>query len=432
MSTLAESIKYVDDSLDVGFKEFNSFMDNNVYSVRKDIEDTIFGYTQMALDKLKSITGQIRDTLNAIAAIPAKIARELQAILDRVMNELLSFDFGGWANYVLGELKLISDLGVKEFFMSATAAGSVILCANMDVLKDLASGWKVAESILEGLILSLSLDWMNRVCKDFSIKEENNMTNYEKIENVYPYPGVTYKPDDVISSWTGIAGGFFDASNGYRDPSVELKSEAKVRSDIKSEKTAFQIQEELGIIETLEQKKYYCDMFDEIASDYEKERNKKRKGGYSKEELKVLELRGDMYRVIPGSRKRISQANNLDTAKDVLGSFIKNLKDVDLEKVPKHKLNDIEKKMLDKMKVIQLFSRGCDFTLRTHTKGSFSDYDFDYIFDLFDEEEKEYILNSPRDNRVYRYNGLHPTSEMFITEGVYYARKNNTAMAGEV
>lgn len=429
MSTLAENIKYVDESLDVGFKEFNTFMDNNVYSVRKDIEDTIFSYTQMALDKLRNITGQIRDTLNAIAAIPAKIARELQAILDRIMNELLNFDFGGWANYVVGELKLISDLGVKNFLMSATAAGSVVLCANLDVLQDLTSGWKMDESILAGLLYELSLDWMNRICKDIDPLHEINMPNYEKIENTYPYPGIEYKPDETLGTWSGIAGGFFDAENGSRSPDTELKTNVDVYKDLQTKSVA-QIQEEIGTIETLEQKEYYCEIFDGLAEDFSKERMTKRNGSYSEMELKLLELRGDMNRTSPGSVERVSNANNLSNAKDVLGSFIKNLKDVDLDKIQRHKYNDVEKSIIDKLKLVQVYSNTPDFKLRKHGKGSFSDYDFKPILDLFTEEEKSYFEKAPRDNRVFRYNTLHPTTELFIKQGAYYSRKNNIELAG--
>lgn len=433
MSTLANSIEWVDDSLDVGFKELNTFLDNNVYSVRKDIEDTIFGYAFGALDTLKNITNQIKDTIRAIAAIPQKIANEIQKIIDRVMNELLNFDFiNGWVRSVATELKLISQEGVKAFLMGATAAGSVVLCANMDILKDLIEGWTVPEHILEGLFMGLSLDWMNRICKDISHQEEMRMSNKEKMESVYPWGGIQADNNNVVTMFGGIVSGFFDASNGYRDPKVELKDKNFFKTSIEGKKSIFEIQKEMGDIETIEQKETYMCYLNEIEQDYYNERTKKRTLNTTipQKEMRLLELRGDLSRTNPISRERLMQKSNYNNVHDVLGSFIKNLKDIDLNAVHTHKLSQTEKDILIKLKSLQSISKEVDFLTRKHGKDQFADYDFTDTLSIFTDSEIQYMCSLPPHEFTMRYNSLHPTAEMFIQDNVYYTRKNDDNPVG--
>lgn len=414
MTTLVNSFEYLDNFLDVGFKEVNHVVDNKVYSIRKDLENSFLNFTMPYLNKLQDLMGKVTSTINKVKGMADKIKNELQKIFDKVMKMINDLPFKGWAKDVKSWLSLIDDVGVQDFLIRELSIGNLVLCSNLDTLQDILDGYDVDQFVIEGLFMGLSLDWANRTCKDFSREQEERMSNKELIEGMIPYAGIEIDNSSVFQDFAGLFNGYYNNRSSTDSSNKPLpKSKGWFEDNLKN-KSVSDILDEISIDLDREYKDEYMDILTELAPDF-KGNTLRNTTPYTDVELKTLELRGRLSKVDPYKREDIIKESNKLNSADAFGSYLKNLGEIDFSKVPRHSLTNEQKGIMDKIAMLQGLTNNVEFRSRKHGYNTFTNFDFSPIREFFTEEEIEVMAKVPVPDMSHRYNNLSVTTEYFIT-----------------
>lgn len=411
MAILANDFESLDKQFEIGIRDFREMSQQTTYNLRKEITDSILGFNIGNFGTIGELTGRVTDIVRGIMTLSRNVVNQLKSIMDLAINSILKSPFAKYVGIALGVLQSLDDVGVKKFFARELSMGSFAMCANLDTLENLTSGYPVPQNVLDGLVLSLLLEWMNRICKPFSAEEEAMATNRERLEMVSPYPGIELDHNNVMDELKGAMSGYFNnVPTRLRDigftedqilESVKDNTFSNVFKVVEENKNPTLKREVLGVLGLGGDDPAFTDAINQLESI----------GNYP--------------------RDVVIKNTNLPRAKDSLGSYIKNLYQVDLSKVQTHSFSDLERDIFVKLVGLQQLSIESEFKTRGHNNNAFIDYDFDEVAKVFTDEEVRYLTSQPPSVNSWRHNGIHPTTEVFIEDHMPSARKRPTVRPGQ-
>lgn len=137
-----------------------------------------------------------------------------------------------------------------------------------------------------------------------------------------------------------------------------------------------------------------------------------------------MDTRAELINTPLISEERIEKANNYVNLNDALGSIALNLKGIDIKEINTYTLSEAEKTLLTKLEEFKIsVEQNQDIQTRTHEQGSFTDFNFSTILPEPTPEEQQYLETLKGLEESYRYNGLHPTTEVFTEPTMPYSTR---------
>lgn len=433
MSISANTYDSLDKSLDVGIEEFTNLTTNKVYNFMNEIESGLFGTISGYMNKLSAMTGRIKSTAEKLLSLPGRIMNSIKGMIDNILNRILGSSIFGFAKDILGLLRSLDENGLKGFLVNELGMGNMTLCNNLGTFQDLMDGIFVHDAIRDGLFLGLAIDWANRICKPYTKKQESVATNRERLEMTSGgYKGIDLKPNSIMNDFKGMMSGFYNSVPKLGRSTFSMGDQRLLN---------FMGEEDLEGID---------DVVGDLLTGTEKEILIRKTNMVmpsvvpttgiiipSLAEQMKLQTKPTLSRVARHIEKKeeytredIKNARVHPYARDAFGSFMKNLLTFDLGQIPRHAYLDRDDHYLYVLTALQENAKVPDFSSRKHTGGDFHTYDFDYLLDIIDEQTYYELKEHPVDERVYSYNGLHPTTNLFINDNIPYKKVKTDVQAG--
>ena len=420
MSCTVKRYNFLDNETNIGTADLRSLVDNGVYTAAVDTKNLLIKASD-GLDKaLTSLNGKLSDLKETAKNLTSKIAAKISSVLDGVVNKLMSIELPDFVKKVLDKLKGLNLDGVKSFLKDVLKIGSAFLCSNLDLLKNVMLGYAVSGNILSGLLLGLALSWLDKFCKGFSQEETAASGNKSLLGMLVGSSGIKINKDNVLGTFTGVMSSVVASGKGFIASAVLPASEL-----IGKVMNGEPVKQVMSLLEGAEvgsgEKKGILASIGTALGDLLPTDVKYKD---------LLQLQGDIHNLPIVNYGRQVLALSTSNSKDALGSLALNLASLDLDTINTNSMTDTQKSMFGKLEDFKFnLSKEFDLQQRNHEEGSFLNYDFNKVLPTFTSEENILIAQSSPPNDVHRYNGLHPTSGVFIESTIpNVAKPDRTAM----
>lgn len=405
MSIVTQRHKFLDNDTNVGTMDLRSMSDNSSYNAAANHPSAI-SVTEKGIkvSPLASVRKRINRVTTGVDSMPDKIVKASAKALDSSVDRLMKLPLSPFASCVLKELTGLDVNGVRDFLKGAINGGSMFVCNNLDMLKDMVDGLKLNKNIFEGLILGLSLDWLDKFCKPYGQDEWLNSTNRDLLSLTYCAGFLSPGKDDLIKMFCKTASDMFDKLDGPYIPSNPPPEEI-VDLIINNN---WKVTEEMEF--SNEEKRNYTETIGTSLVNYSD--NYELQG-------KLLKARGDISTAPSVSRSRRKKSVKTSNVEQAFGDVLKSLKDFDLNTVSTYQLDDDQKKLLSNLWTIQeLTSEDTDLHTRGSKKGDMEGYNFRPVLDEIDRDALERSrCKEGTMTRAHDDLGLHPTTSIFIGKG---------------
>lgn len=409
MSISAKRFNFLDGETTIGTIDLRSIVDTGVYTAAVDMAN-IFPEVPPEFNKaLGDLNGKLAALESNIANMTASVAKKVASTLDNIINTMSNAQLPEFVTNVLDKLKGLNLDGVKGFFKDVLRIGSTFLCNNLDWLKNLMLGYSIGSNIFSGLLLGLLLSWLDRFCKGFTQGETASADNRSLLGMVVRSTGTKIEESGAVDKFMELVNG---VQRKAEDFGVELPIDVGglIGGVLEGQNPRELISTFAKSEPNSATKKEYLVKLDEELTLHPPT---------SEEYAKLLSLRGGLSTMPVISYQRQQHVSELENSKDALGSFALNLEGVDLVNININSLDEKRIAMLDKLRSFKSSVMAeNDLKSRDHEVGSFVDYDFSKVLPEFDEDQRELISTAPTPVESYRYNGLHPTTTVFIEDTV--------------
>lgn len=408
MAISSQRFKFLDEETNIGTKDFLSLTDNSVYTAVTDSADSVVSSIREGENTLSTMEKSISDLMDKVSNASKAVMQKIKDALNAAINKIMSMKLPKFVTKILDSLKELDLGGVTSFFKDLLRVGSAFLCNNLDFLKSFMLGYSLTENILSGLMIGLLLTWLDRYCKGFSKQEVLSASNKRKLGMMFGNDGVSLTPETVLGKFSNAYRDLIRFSNPYT-PNLPYGTQEFLTRILNGEGD-----EGIRNLRNAEissfQRKQYISFLDQKLGDYTPN---------SVEYNQILNTRASLITTPLIAEERIEKANNFSNLNDALGSIALNIKDIDTKDINVFTLNETEKTLLVKLEEFkQTALNNKDIQTRDKETGSFDDFDFTNVFPDLTPEETQYLESLPGLEDSYRYNGLHPTTEVFTEESV--------------
>ena len=413
MTISSQRFQFLDRETNIGTTDFLSLTDNSVYTAVMDSAETVADSIREGNSVLGTMEESISDLMdkvsNASNSVMQKIKDALNAAIDKIMNMKLP----GFISKILDSVKELDLGGVKAFFKDLLRVGSAFLCNNLDFLKSFMLGYSLTENILSGLLIGLLLSWLDRYCKGFTKQEVLAASNKSKLGMLFGNDGVTLTTDTVLGKFSNA---YADLVRFSRPYTANLPySTAEFLTETLSGRGKESVNTLRNSEITSKQRREYLTYLEQNVDYYQPN---------TVEYNRILDARAQLMNTPLISEARIERANNYVNLNDALGSIALNLKGIDVRDINTYTLTEAEQSLLLKLEAFKLtVENNQDIQTRNHEQGSFSDFDFTTILPEPTPEELAYLDTLKGLEESYRYNGLHPTTEVFTESTMPYSTR---------
>lgn len=429
MSTLTKTYQSVDKTLDTGLIDLRRISRGHVHTIMSDVENWFFGLGIPSLNSVYGMIGKVGNVVDLIKNAPERIMNQVKGAIDDAINRILNSPLFGFVGDILSLLVSLDNLGLKSFLSGEIKAGNLAMCDNLDLLQGMFSGITIPKNILDGLFSGLAIDWLARICKPYSRYDELNASNRDKLEMVVPYGGTPVFKDQMWDNFSGLTSGLLNSEKEVVRESRLLILPGDL-SDMVRESNMDNVRDIIQGIHLPRQDKVMAvqSLMDEFYLTKDKRRASKQ--DRLAQELLLLEAKGIAEFEPKFSRKDVIKAKTLPRAKDALGTFIVNLADIDFKEVNQFGIDEQMPGLYDKLVLVREFGQTYEFTSRGKNSGAFHSFDFSSIKDIFTEDELATFRSMKASDYSHRWNGLHPTSEIFVGDEVPYTKRRQAIKPG--
>jgi len=404
MAIAAQRFQFLNRETNVPTIDFTELSDNQVYNLNvPELESSlnIGEKTEVLVAKLGESLTELKEMVESGVNAAAE---GLQKALNEVMSALESLDLPGIVKDIFASLKALDLSGVRDFFRDMLKIGQSFLCNNLDFLKLFMLGFSLNKNILSGLVIALLLSWLDRFCKGFSKEDVDNSSPIERLEMLTKPKGILVNTTNALNKFTSSVASFKIAGQPLFIPQpIDIAS--GINSAIVNNINPF--------IENIRNAELSYDMKVDYSRAVDLELNRHVPSSQAYKNL--LTLRAEINNVPTISEARRERDLNYAYVNDELGSFSRNLIDVDLSAINTFSLTPIQKQLHETMKRYQThLSNDSDFMNRNMNTGSYDTYNFDGFFNSLSLEETAYLLQSKPSETSHRLHQIHPTSQVFL------------------
>lgn len=409
MAIAAQRFKYLDKETNVPTKDFTSLSDNMVYNnASSSISSALEGMEEGAA-MLAELSESMSDFANDLVNATPAMLKTISDVLKETIDNIGKLELPSMVKDIFNSLKELDLGGVKDFLKDALKVGSMFLCNNLDFLKMFMLGFSLNRNILGGLITALLMGWLDRYCKGFQKGEMEAASKKQRIEMMFPSPGLPMKNDTAF-------GNFTNAYSDYNEYSKPINYELKPTTpDFLSQVSSGNVDDSMSRLSRSgisydDKREYSTAINSELYS---------LTPGTSQYNnlLKAKGMISTMSVVHPDERVKSFKYANLS---DSLGSMAKNLQQVNLNNITKTGISAVHNSLVSKLKTFkEVTGNSVDLMSRKIGNGNFSDFDFSSVAPTFTDEEAAYLDDLPGLGNNHRFNDMHPTTESFISKETY-------------
>lgn len=416
MALAAVRHKFLDGETNIGTSDLRNLVDNAVYTAAVDVEKLMIKASDQLDSALTALNGKLRDVKDMVTDMSKNIASKISATMDKVVNSLLAIELPPFVTKALDKLKGLNLGGVKSFLKDVLSIGSSFLCSNLDLLKNFMLGYSIGRNILSGLLLGLTLSWADKFCKGFSGDESAGASNKGLLGQLIDGTPLKVTKDNVVNSFMGTVTSVAKGAAGLILPAA-LPVDTLI-TKVRNGESVAGIMTDLSKSELgYDDKKTYIQSLGNSLAGL---------APTSQEYKDILQLRGDISNLPIVSYERQELVNVTSNAKDTLGSLALSLKEFNPASINLNLVSSDKRSIVEKLKTFQTnVSNDFDLKTRDHSEGSFSSYDFSRTLPPFTADELEIMSKASVPEETFRYNGLHPTTMVFIEEGAVSTGKQN-------
>lgn len=422
MSISATRHKFLDLETSLGTLDLREIVNSDVYTGEVDkLSESISSAFDTGSDLLDKFSDKLNNLESTITEITAGAAKMVSKAIDSVLDTLNSIEMPGFVKDAMAMLKGLNLDGVKSFLKTVTRIGSAFLCNNLDLLKNFMLGYSLSRNILAGLMLGLLLSWADQFCKGYSQAETFATDNRGLSNMLVKYAGVSVSPTNIVSKFGSALSGYFGDKAGpvlQTAMSVSSFTDAVVSGQPLGPLLVNLTESEL----TVNQRTGFLSDLSSTLGNF---------AAGSKEQLSLLSARAGITEMLPISQARRTHVASNSGSVDALGSLSKNLLEIDLDKINVYSLSESEKETYGHLVSYKsALMTDTDIKSRDHTQGSFQGYDFESKLPIFTPGQVTGFTGLPKLDESHRYNGIHPTTEVFIDDNVGNVGKSATKPTG--
>ena len=399
MSISAQRFKFLDNETNIPIQDFTKIVDNSVYNIN-DITDTAISELQNNSEILNTLQTNLNELENIINN--NDITNTLKDSLDSALNSLSNIDFPDVVKNIFSSLKELDLQGVKDFFKDILKIGATILCNNLDFLKNFLLGISINKNILSGLLIALLLSWLDRFCKEFTQEEQKNTSNKDIIFTMFPTNAIKIDSESAFSKFTNLYADYLKASSP-----LNLLTPLNT-TDFLNNVTSGNISTALSNLRNSEitssEKDNYLNILNTNLNSYSVN---------SPEYNNILKAKGELIKLPLISIERRDRNIRYSNLSDQLGSYLKQISNIDINSITTFNFSSIEQSLFNKMKELKDIANNSFITARPER--SFDDFNFDSILPNLTTNEKNYLENLKYKSEAYKNSGIHSTTEIFYT-----------------
>lgn len=413
MAISSQRFQFLDRETNVGTSDFLSLTDNSVYTAAMDTADTVANAIREGESILSTMEESISDLMDKVSKASDAIMQKIKDALNTAIDKIMNMKLPKFISKILDSVKELDLGGVKAFFKDLLRVGSAFLCNNLDFLKSFMLGYSLTENILSGLMIGLVLSWLDRYCKGFTKQEVLAASNKGKLGMLFSNDGVTLTLDTVLGKFSNAYADLVRYSRPYT-PNLPYGTQ-EFLTEILSGRGKEGVSNLRNAEISSKQRKEYLTFLEQNVSLYQPN---------TPEYNAILDTRAQLINTPLISEERIERANNYANLNDALGSIALNLKGIDIKDINTYTLSETEKTLLTKLEEFKIsVEQNQDIQTRTHEQGAFTDFNFSTVLPEPTLEEKQYLETLKGLEESYRYNGLHPTTEVFTESTMPYSTR---------
>lgn len=407
MAIAAQRFKYLDKETNLPTFEFTALTNNEVYNNVETAVSTAMGAAKDAGDLLKKVSSSVQELQSMLANASKEVMSELSSALNQAMAMIEKLELPDFVKDIFSSLKKLDLNGVKDFVKDLFKVGAAFLCNNLDFLKMFMLGYAINPNILAGLLVGLLGSWLNRFCKSFSKEEMDASTPLGKVEKLIPPMGVSLTPDNAMDKFSSLYTDHIQQSSPL-NLSVNPPSHMDFMTGVREGDTANLMKQlRSSEISTAEKKSFLSTITSAISNE----------PGTSPMYQTLLDAKAQVEKLPFVSTERRTNAIKFSNLSDQLGSFAKNIQNVDLIKVNTFNMTDLEKSLNSKLNDFKnSIGSNPEISTRSMNSGSFKTLDFSSILPSVSAEETNYMSSKPNISTAHRIHDMHPTTSVFLDE----------------
>ncbi len=383
-------------------KEFVSFNDNAVYNTVDQMVDSAVMSAQNNEALLNTLQTSVNDLSEML--MNSDVVDTLKDAMDSAMDTISNMELPDVVNDIFDSVKKLDTQGTKDFLKDLLHVGSSFLCNNLDFLKNFMLGYALNKNILSGLMIGLLLSWLDRYCKEFTKEEMAKSNNKQSLDMMFPPKGVKVDANNSFDLFSNYYSDHLKASAPL--PSVTALSNNDFLTNILGGDIKSSMSNLRGAEISHTDRNSYLSTLNDNLSLYPSS---------STEYRNILTAKGDLMKTPLISSERRDKNIRFENLSDQLGSYAKNLTKVDLKPVNYMNLSTIEQGLYTKMTELKATAANSSI-LQCTPNNSFSDFDIGSMMPVLSTEETTFLQNRNVESDSHRYNGLHPTSKVFLMQ----------------
>lgn len=404
MAIAAQRFNFLDKDTNISISDFTKLSDNAIYNTVDQLAETALESAKDLEPALKTLQGGLSELSSMVENSFDEVGDTLKEALNSAMDTISNMELPDVVNDIFDSLKKLDFDGLKGFFKDLLRIGSIFLCNNLDFLKLFMLGFSLNKNILSGLLIALLLSWLDRYCKEFTKEEIARSNNRDKIDLMFPPKGVKVTNDNAFDLFTGYYSDYLKNTAPFSLP-TPLTPANFIANVVSGDITNSILNLKNSEISSSSKDVYLNSIVYNLAN-------------YpvgSPEYNNLLIAKGKLLNTAFINDTRRNNNLNFEFLSDKLGSFAKNLVNVEIKPLTLFNVTEVQKSLFDKLNQLKSnASNNSNLLTRSNNTGSFNDFDFNSILPSLSQEEKDYILNNSKETDSHRLYDLHPTSTVLL------------------
>lgn len=404
MAIAAQRFNFLDKDTNIAISDFTKVTDNSIYNTIDQLPETALGTNKDLEPALVALQGGLADLRSMVENSFNDVSKPLKDALDSAVDTISNMDLPNAVENIFISLKTLDSNGLKNFLKDMLHIGSTFLCNNLDFLKLFMLGYALNKNILSGLLTALLLSWLDRYCKEFTKEEIAKSNNRDKIDMMFPPKGVNVNSDNAFSLFTNYYSDYLKAKQPYNVP-TPLDTNTFINNVVNGDVTNSVLNLKNSEI-TSADRDIYLNSINTNLNNYPVT-----SPGYNN----LLQAKGQLLNTAFINDNRRNNNIKYEFLSDKLGSYSKNLANVEIKPLNLFNVTDLQNSLFNKLTQLKAnASNNSNLLTRNNNTGSYADFNFDSVLPPLSQDEKNYVLNNSSETDSHRLYDLHPTSTVLM------------------
>ncbi|MEM5878744.1 MAG: hypothetical protein QXF12_07760 [Candidatus Aenigmatarchaeota archaeon] len=412
----AERFKVEDINYNLPTKDFLTISDNEIYNIQDQDQSNELSSHIFNLNSNNILTSQLFNSLNSTLNELRNLIQtnpNQEAIIENSLNNTLNTLSDPTSSYHSREVSQaihnVDQNALRDFVKNIKRIGAVFLCNALRNFNFFLLGYSINRNILEGLLLALFMEWLNRFCRKYLDDDLFGLRPYEVINTLHPYPGV-YITSNAYDQFKSHMRDYYTYINYDQVTYPTLYSNTEILDKIL-------LNELDDVINNLKSNEIDDQTKSNIASYIETQMSNYNINSENYYKLSIA--KGKILSTVMINEEKRNRLISNQYAQHKLGSFLKNSSQASIPDKSEFNLSPNDESLYDRFKstmenpTIRSYLKPYD-----HSETSFKNLNFNLITQYMDLTAADIsnITSHKSDYKTYshRLYEYHPTTEVFV------------------